>query len=110
MFERLILKRNVWYIEGSNIRPHNIIEFRKNSKQHGLKSLYITIQNTFSHNKVVYVASLYGNAAYDRVSITKLLKLLQQFKLSHNYLIILWKLLKSRTTRVRFKSLHIVNS
>lgn len=53
--ERLVLKRIVSYIEGSNTLPPNIIDFfKKKSTQHGLKTLSLTIQNGFSNKKVIY--------------------------------------------------------
>lgn len=70
--------------------------------QHGLKTLTITFRNAFPQRNAVYASFFDVNAAHDRDSIKQLIKLLQQPKLPHNYLNILWKLLQCRTIRVRF--------
>lgn len=70
--------------------------------QRGLKTSFMTIQNAFLNEQSMYVSFLDVQTEYDRTNKQILLILLQQLKLLRHYLIITWKLLKSRTNEVHF--------
>lgn len=51
LFENLLTRRLECFLEGKNILPQNITGFIKNSVQHGLKVISLSIQNAFVKKK-----------------------------------------------------------
>ena len=95
--------------------PPNIIGFRKTfSVQHGLKTLSLAVQSAFQRNKPLYASFFDVESAYQRTDLTKLLSILQQYKVPYNFLLLFWNLLRQRTIQILFNdqysAKHIINT